>query len=236
MADEHVHLPPEAISTWVLTPGPDEGVRQAKHRLAAQVRVLIEKVALIDVAETGVAAVERIAADLGRLTTQVDALPQFPAGAAEAGIDDSRLLERSPLSGACNALAPPLHVELDGDRVVGWAVYGYAYEGPAGCVHGGYVAGAFDDILGCAQMLSGSAGFTGTLTVRMVRPTPLNERIDYEARLRTFEGRKIVVTATAAYAGEVVAEAEGLFITPRSGLDGERMARMALPSKRTGAD
>ena len=41
----------------------------------------------------------------------------------------------------------------------GHAVWTDAYEGPTHCLHGGFVAAAFDDLLGCAQMASGYAGF-----------------------------------------------------------------------------
>ena len=38
---------------------------------------------------------------------------------------------------------------------------GPAYEGPPGCVHGGFIAAAFDEVLGSTQSLSGSPGMTG---------------------------------------------------------------------------
>ena len=98
----------------------------------------------------------------------------------------------------------------------GWAVWGDAYEGPPGCLHGGFVAAAFDDLMGLAQMASGRAGFTGTLTVKMLKFTPLNQRIDYEAWLDHAEGRKIWCRATARHGDELLGEAEILFIAPRS--------------------
>jgi acyl-coenzyme A thioesterase PaaI-like protein len=85
-------------------------------------------------------------------------------------------------------------------------------------VHGGFVAAAFDDLMGSAQTLSGIAGYTGTLTVRMLRPTPLERRIDYETGVSRVEGRKIFVWATAACGGQRLAEAEIVFIAPRSGV------------------
>jgi acyl dehydratase len=211
------------MSTWMLGYGePTEG-RAAKHRLTAELRRLIEAAMRVDASPD----LDDLTPQITALAEAIEALPHFPAGAAEAGPDDSRLLERSGMSGASNPLSPPMHLHLEQDRVRGWAVYGYAYEGPPGCVHGGFVAAAFDDLLGCAQTLTGHAGFTGTLHVRMVRPTPLNERIDYEGSVKSFEGRKILAVATATCGGHVVAEAEGLFITPRAGDLDERMARAA---------
>jgi acyl-coenzyme A thioesterase PaaI-like protein len=84
-------------------------------------------------------------------------------------------------------------------------------------VHGGFVAAAFDDLMGSAQTLSGIAGYTGTLTVKMLRPTPLLRRIDYEAGVDRVEGRKIYVWAHSTCDGERLAEADIVFIAPRRG-------------------
>ena len=65
-----------------------------------------------------------------------------------------------------------------------------------------------------AQMASGKAGFTGTLTIKMRRPTPLGERIDYEAGVDRVEGRKIWCWGKARCDSQLLAEAEGLFISP----------------------
>ena len=68
------------------------------------------------------------------------------------------------------------------------------------------------------QMASGIAGFTGTLTVKMVSPTPLFERIDYEAGVEKVEGRKILCWGTAKAGDTLLAEASCLFISPRVGV------------------
>ena len=94
----------------------------------------------------------------------------------------------------------------------GRAVFGAAYEGPPGCVHGGLVAAAFDEVLGFANSLSGHPGMTGTLTIRYRHPTPLQTELVFEARLDRVQGRKIF-TSGELHAGDVrCAEAEGIFI------------------------
>jgi acyl-coenzyme A thioesterase PaaI-like protein len=105
----------------------------------------------------------------------------------------------------------------DGEQTRAEATYGGAYEGPPGCLHGGIVMAAFDDVLGVAQAASGAAGMTGTLTVRMVRPTPLHERIDYVAGVTSRVGRKIEVTGTSTHRGTLLAEATAVFVAPRPG-------------------
>jgi acyl-coenzyme A thioesterase PaaI-like protein len=134
------------------------------------------------------------------------------AESANAG-DPHAHFDHSPIIGKANPLAPPLVLTTSEDKVVGTATFGSAYEGPPGAVHGGYVAAAFDELLGMAQSLGGKPGMTGTLTVRYRRPHPLHTPIEFEAELVRVEGRKIF-TAGRSYAdGELRAEAEGIFIT-----------------------
>jgi acyl-coenzyme A thioesterase PaaI-like protein len=126
---------------------------------------------------------------------------------------DRAFFDWSPLLGLANPLAPPVRVSVDGDIVVGQARFGIAYEGPPGCVHGGYIAAAFDEVLGLTNSLSGRPGMTGTLTVRYRKPTPLHTDLRLEGRVVSVSGRKISVAGTMS-AGEVLtAEATGLFVS-----------------------
>jgi len=224
-----LRLPDNAADVWIFRPAPETPGRTTKHQLVEQVKQVIESTALLAVDPLDesqlaeVAAVTRLAATLA---DRLGALPRLREGAAAAGGDDARLTERSGISGRSNPLAAPLHLDVGQDRVRGWAVYPAPYEGPPGCVHGGFVAAAFDDLLGVAQMLSGTAGFTGTLTVRMRRPTPLHRRIDYEGGVTSLDGRKIRCWGTASHGEELLAEADGLFIAPRGDSHDERVDRM----------
>jgi acyl-coenzyme A thioesterase PaaI-like protein len=126
-------------------------------------------------------------------------------------------MERSGISGRSNPIAPPMAMWADGDLTRGRAFYTAVYEGPPGCLHGGFVAAAFDDLLGYAQIASGMAGYTGTLTVRMLKPTPLYQNIDYDAAVDRVEGRKIFVTGRSWCGPDLLAECEIVFIQPRTG-------------------
>ena len=134
------------------------------------------------------------------------------AESANAGADGG-FFDHSPMIGKANPLAPPIEVETTGELVVGRVRFGSAYEGPPGCVHGGYLAAAFDEILGMAQSMSGRPGMTGTLTVRYRRPTPLHHDLVFEGKLTSVAGRKISTEGRCLSDGEVTAEAEGLFIS-----------------------
>ncbi|MDP1821401.1 MAG: PaaI family thioesterase [Acidimicrobiales bacterium] len=143
------------------------------------------------------------------------------AEAANSG-DPFAFFDHSPMLGVANPLAPPIELWLgdEGDRIVGRATFGAAYEGPPGCVHGGYIAAAFDEVLGCTQSLSGSPGMTGRLTVNYRSPTPLHTELRFEGSLERVDGRKIF-TLGQLWAGDTLcAEAEGLFIS----MEGTRFA------------
>jgi acyl-coenzyme A thioesterase PaaI-like protein len=135
------------------------------------------------------------------------------ADADEVGSDYEGPFDLSPLLGRANPLAPPLRLQVEDDRVAGTATFGPAYEGPPGCVHGGYVAAAFDELLGLVQMLGGQPGMTGRLVVNYRSPTPLQTELRLEGRIDRVEGRKTICTGQI-YAGDVLcAEAEGLFVS-----------------------
>ncbi|WP_072845223.1 PaaI family thioesterase [Rhodococcus tukisamuensis] len=115
--------------------------------------------------------------------------------------------------GLRNALAPPLSVESDASGLHWTEVtLGAPYEGPPGLVHGGICALVLDHLLGTTAS-SIEPRFTGTLTLRYRRGTPLG-RLRAEARITRNEGRKTVVNGTLSDAGGVTVEAEGIFIGP----------------------
>ena len=182
---------------------------QPKHRLTDATRRLLEAVALLDPDKTDAAALDDLSGRVEAVADAVGSRPMLP------DLTGPPLEERSGFSGRSNPLAAPMTVVRDGELTRATAVYGAAYEGPPATLHGGFVAGAFDDLLGTAQMVSGQGGFTGVLTVKMRRPTPLRTRIDYEAGVSRIEGRKIVAWGKSYAAGALTAEAECLFVIPR---------------------
>ena len=150
------------------------------------------------------------------------------ADAESVGSDYEGPFDNSPVMGRANPLAPPLKLQLLDDKVVGTAVFGSAYEGPPGCVHGGYVAAAFDELLGLAQTLGGSPGMTGRLIVHYRSPTPLNTELRLEGAIDRIEGRKTICTGQVWAGDRLCAESEGLFVS----VDFSKIAALAEQSDR----
>ncbi len=122
----------------------------------------------------------------------------------------------NPVTGVRNAIAPPLvmHEEPDG---LWWSEFelGEAYQGPPGWVHGGVLAMVLDQLLGEAA----SDGltkplFTGTITLRYLRGTPLG-KLRAEAAIERTDGHKTFVSGHMYDAEGKTVEAEGIFIKPQ---------------------
>ncbi len=117
--------------------------------------------------------------------------------------------------GIRNALAPPVLTRREeSGRVVADFHLGAAYEGPPGLVHGGVSALILDHLLGEAASPDRKPRFTGSITVRYLRATPLGPLRVEAVRTRT-EGVKTYCTGHIADAEGMTVEAEGVFITPR---------------------
>jgi acyl-coenzyme A thioesterase PaaI-like protein len=198
---------------------------RASERLAGEMRRIIERLAVVRPPEAELAQAADAAAAFA------DRLEQLPERELSWEISEAGLLPRnfvaySPVSGRSNAIAPPvsLRVVEDGnDRVhiEGDVTYGPAYEGPPGHVHGGWVAAMFDELLGFAQQ---GPGFTGTLTIRYRKPTPLNRSLTLRSHVERIDGRKRTIIGVCELDGVVLSEAEGLFIAPRD--DDDFLARL----------
>ncbi len=114
--------------------------------------------------------------------------------------------------GPLNPLAPPIRLRFDGERMTGTTVLEASYVGPPNSVHGGVIALVFDELLGSTNVCLGLGAFTGTLSVRYERTTPVGAELVLESWLDRIEGRKVFTKGTISDAGGVTARAEGIFI------------------------
>jgi acyl-coenzyme A thioesterase PaaI-like protein len=188
--------------------------RAEQHRLGHALRELLH------VAVRTAAPIEAISRTAEATEALVTDLRSFPSeteyqGYAEAanagGVGD--FFDRSPMLGSSNPIAPPLDLWEEDGRIRGRAIFGPAFEGPPGCVHGGFVAAAFDELLGSVQSLSGAPGMTASLTIQYKSPTPLEAELRFDGAIDSIEGRKIRCSGSLYEGDRLCATAEGLFIS-----------------------
>ena len=86
------------------------------------------------------------------------------------------------------------------------------HTGPPGCVHGGWIALAFDEVLGWANFHAGVGSMTAHLGVRYRKPTPIGADVELRVPWPSVHGRRVHTRATLVADGVLTAEAEGLFI------------------------
>lgn len=207
----------------------------SSSQLVAELRALIETVRTTDLEQAQANGIDlvQLAAQLAAHTSAlapytVDAIPTqigLRHEIARVGLDRIRsfadgevldLFPYSPITGALNPVAPPIEMWRDGASVRGRGQIPTSLNGPPAGVHGGFVAAVLDELLGMAAVVSLQGGFTGTLTVRYLRPTPIGTDLDLEGHVQSVDGRKVIVTGQIAIAGDgqVCATAEATFIRP----------------------
>jgi acyl-coenzyme A thioesterase PaaI-like protein len=188
--------------------------RAEQRRVAAALRLVIERA-------VATAAPPEVLAQIARELEEVaGALEGYPQGTLYEGFAETAnapspraFFDHSPFMGAAHPIAPPMELSPEDGRIVGRVRFGTAYEGPPGCVHGGFIAAIFDELLGLAQSISGKPGMTARLTVSYRLPTPLHTDLRLEGELVRVEGRKIFTVGRCFHGEVLTAEAEGLFIS-----------------------
>ncbi|MET0143778.1 MAG: hypothetical protein ABW328_03205 [Ilumatobacteraceae bacterium] len=124
--------------------------------------------------------------------------------------------DERPFSGRSSPWGLDFEVHRRGDEIEALVTLRAAHEGAPARAHGGIVAGLFDDVFGYVLDVAQEAAFTGELTVRYERPTPLHRPLACRGRLDRRDGRKLHIIGelvdleTAGHL--VVARAHGLFI------------------------
>jgi hypothetical protein len=114
-----------------------------------------------------------------------------------------------------NPIFPEITLRVEEGILHGTVTLGLAYEGPPGCVHGGIVSMLLDQLLGQANLEHGVPAFTGKLTVRYRRPTPLLKELDIEIHPpEPIDARKYLTRGWIRADGKVTAAGEGIFVRP----------------------
>ena len=192
----------------------DEGERllQRYAPLAQAVRELIDASLRTEADEV---TAREVTAHIQTLTQRLRAATLSDASGLRYVVDGRPLPWGNAAVGLRNPIAPPLVIEHD-DHGRCWADFrlGAAYEGPPSLVHGGVSALILDHVLGEAA----SEGltkplYTGTITVKYLRGTPLGP-LHAEAAIDRRDGVKTYVRGHIADASGITVEAQGVFITP----------------------
>jgi acyl-coenzyme A thioesterase PaaI-like protein len=112
-------------------------------------------------------------------------------------------------------LAPVFLVhELTQDEASGTVRFTRAFEG-RDAAHGGAIALFFDEVLGRLLNNTEPTSRTAYLHIDYRRLTPLNQWIDFSCRIAGREGRKRHMYGNLRLDGEILAEAEGLWVLAR---------------------
>lgn len=162
-------------------------------------------------------SIENIEAAIASIETAIEKV-SIADGIPGSAAAESHFSDRSPFYGAMNPISMPMAMTQDPSigefgAVIGTGTFTEIYEGPPGHIHGGFIAAAFDEVLGMAQSLTGRPGMTGTLTIKYRSPTPLNTPIVFQGWVERVDGRKIFTKGTAHNGEKLCAEAEVLFLS-----------------------
>jgi acyl-coenzyme A thioesterase PaaI-like protein len=186
---------------------------------AAQARRLGHALVAADADDGTLARVETLLAEANALLTAVPHLPRpvfDPARLEEARTNPDRsgldaMADRA-VAGPANPTSVDIHSRIVPDGAAADVVFGPAFEGAPGRVHGGMVAAVFDDLLGAAMAGTRSIGFTGRLTVHYRAPVPIETAIAFRLHTGERAGRKLHVHGEARLDDQVLATADALMI------------------------
>ncbi|GAB3137016.1 PaaI family thioesterase [Micromonospora sonneratiae] len=191
----------------------------ADHRdradLVEATRRLMSAVALTDVTPDELRwAAERVERITDLLTTATRPrclrfpLPTAPFQGRVQGSAD-------PVLGLFNPLAVPMAVTIGADGTAsGTLTPGPLFEGPPELVHGGYSALLLDGIMGTLVRALGITAMTGTLTLRYLAPTPLEQPLELSAWVSSRHGRKTTVEGRLSAGGTPTVLGTGIFVSP----------------------
>ncbi len=173
------------MDPWTFGVAPLDQTKAAAARLRRITGLLLA-------AEDDDPAVDRLLAALeqaeAELTPKGPVDPRPRVGPAAEG-DGRVYLDHGRDVGAFNPGVPEYDLAVDGPTATGTVTFPIAYEGPAGFVHGGFLALFADCIAQHHNCEVGVAGKTVSLTMRYRRPAPLLNGLTVAAERRTEDGR-----------------------------------------------
>jgi len=109
---------------------------------------------------------------------------------------------------------PWMDVTQQGAHWRGRVRFDLVHEGPPACVHGGFIAYFFDNMLGQLMVGNQIFGPTRQLQVEYLKPTPVLRPLDFELELGGREGRRALAQASLWDGETKTAQADAIFLPP----------------------
>jgi acyl-coenzyme A thioesterase PaaI-like protein len=194
-------------------------VTQGRVDAAGQARTLAHALVGCDADDATFAAVESLLSEANALLAAVPHLPRAAFDPAALGRmrdepdgPNLQAMADRAVAGPANPTSVDITSRIVGDGAEADVVFGPAFEGAPGRVHGGMVAAVFDDLLGAGMAQARSIGFTGRLTVHYRAPVPIETAIRFRIWVGAREGRKLHIHGDARLGDRVLASADALMI------------------------
>jgi acyl-coenzyme A thioesterase PaaI-like protein len=141
-----------------------------------------------------------------RLVRNVPSGPGPRVGALADG-DGRVYLDHGRDVGEFNPMFPLYRISVDGpEHATGTVRFPVCYEGPPGCVHGGFLAVFADSVVQHHNCAVGLTGKTRGLEIRYRRPAPVSADLDFEIDREVAEG-SVTSQVRLTFAGELLCRA-----------------------------
>ena len=187
---------------------------RARRQLALAARQLNESLISADIPPEQALELSdelsRLAASLSDLP-QVSGLMDMEGRRPQDGID-TIMGEFVAMAGRSHPCSPDLAWHAEPHQLRGTVTFSQAFEGPPGHVHGGWVAGILDHLMGMTHVHMGQPGMTSGLTVRYLKPTPLRQIIAISAVAEELDERRTEVKAEMRCGETITATASAIFV------------------------
>jgi hypothetical protein len=171
--------------------------------LVASLRDLLDGIRLADLPP------EELRAVTDMLTSATVRLGDHP------GVIGTEPVSRRPdLPGRGNALIPGFVMQDAPGRSYGRGTFSAAHLGRA-AVHGGSITLIFDEVMGRLVERDGRQARTAYLHVNFRNLVPIDVELDLDTRIDGQEGRKTYASARLHCGDLLLADAEGLWVSPR---------------------
>lgn len=211
-----------AVHTVATVSGQSSPTGAPEDRLFATAATLRELVNLFCDRELDDDLLDEIAAAARQLSEQVAAAPQWDRQVAlveglrapDTGEGRRSGFPHRAVGGDANPGAHPMAMEFDFDAglLSTEVTFQPMHGGAPGRVHGGVLAGVFDEFAGATLRLAGTRGATARLCINYRAPIPMGVPLRFTGWVDHREDRKIVVRGDARRGEDLIADFEGLFV------------------------